>query len=149
MTAHRPLTAKQIEHSLEQWLEVEFTFLHVDVLAAELAALPRHDQDFLLAWIKRIATTNIQIAYQFARRSQRVLTHMDRHVIEAWALHAMDTYDRFGLHLGIKVIHDADNFEKFSHERAAGAAFEDIHGILLTFVRGLSGRQLKLEKGEA
>ena len=86
-----PLSAEQISHALEQWLEVEFTFIQVDDLAASIAALPREDQDFLLGWVRRIATTNIQIAHQFALRAISQLAHMDRRMIEAWALHAMDT----------------------------------------------------------
>ncbi|TCV79120.1 nitric oxide reductase activation protein NorD [Sulfurirhabdus autotrophica] len=141
-------TAIQIEQSLELWLEVEFTFLHVDKLAATLSELPREDQDFLLNWIRRIATTNIEIAHQFGQRVMDVLSHMDRRVIEAWALHTMDTYDRSGLRPALLVVQDAENFVHLRHERVAGAVYEDVSGILLTFVRGLSGRQLKMEQGE-
>ena len=111
--------------------------------------MPREAQDFLLNWVRRIATTNIEIAYQFARRVPTVIANMDRRVLEAWALHAMDTYDRAGLRPGLSVINDVENFLLSSHERAAGAVFENVRGILLTFVRGLSGRQLKLEQGDA
>jgi nitric oxide reductase NorD protein len=143
-----PLTSDEIQHFLEEWLEVEFTFLHVDVLAASLVNLPRDEQDFLLGWVRRIATTNIEIAYQFARQVLSVLSHMDRHTIEAWALHAMDTYDRSGLRPALAVIHEVENFVQLRHERVAGALFEDVSGVLLTFVRGLSGRKLKLEQGD-
>ena len=144
-----PLSAEQIRPALEQWLEVEFTFIQVDDLAASMATLPREDQDFLLGWVRRIATTNIQIAHQFALRAISQLAHMDRRMIEAWALHAMDTFDRAGSRPAFKVINELDNFARLSHEHAAGALFEEVGGILLTFVRGLSGRHLKLEQGEA
>ena len=143
------LTVEQIQPALEQWLEVEFSFLHVDTLASALAVLPREEQDFLLNWVKRITTTNIEIAYQFAKRIVEMPAHMDRRVIEAWALHAMDTYDRAGLRPALLVINNATNFAHLNHERAVGAAFDDISGILLAFVRGLSGRQLKLAQGDA
>ncbi|MBZ0095781.1 MAG: nitric oxide reductase activation protein [Sulfuricella sp.] len=149
MADNSPLSADQIRQALEQWLEVEFTFIQVDDLAASMAALPRDDQDFLLSWIRRIATTNIQIAHQFALRAISQLAHMDRRMIEAWALHAMDTFDRAGSRPAFKVINELDNFAQLSHEHASGALFEEVGGILLTFVRGLSGRHLKLEKGEA
>jgi nitric oxide reductase NorD protein len=147
--SNAPLSAEQISHALELWLEVEFTFIQVGDLAASMAALPREDQDFLLGWVRRIATTNIQIAHQFALRAINRLAHMDRSMIEAWALHAMDTFDRAGSSPAFKVISELDNFAQLSHEHAAGALFEEVGGILLTFVRGLSGRHLKLEKGEA
>ncbi len=149
MADNAPLTAAQIEKFLEAWLEVEFTFLQVDQLAADLAALPPEDQAFLLGWTKRTATTSIQVAYQFSVRAIDLLAHMDKRLIEAWLVHAMDTYDRFGQRHALKVINEVEHFAQLSHEHAAGALFEDVAGILLTFVRGLSGRQLKLEQGEA
>jgi len=142
-------TIEQIEGLLEQLFEVEFTFLRVDDLAASIAALPREEQGFLLVWIRRIATTHIQIAYQFALRAIKLLNNMDRHLIEAWALHAMDTYDRAGLSSAMRVIKEVEHYSRLCHERAAGVVFEDISGILLNFVHGLSGRRLKLQQGEA
>ena len=50
---------------------------HVDELARSIAALSREDQDFLLGWIRRIATTNIQIAHQFALRAISCSLSMD------------------------------------------------------------------------
>jgi len=144
-----PLTAAQIEESLETWLEIDLTFLHVDGLAAEISTLRRNEQDFLLNWIRRIATTNIEIAYQFARRATRIVMHTEQRLVEAWALHAMDSYDRVGLRLALQVIQEVERFMQLSHARASGAIFEDIRGILLNFVRGLSGRPLKLEEGDA
>ncbi|HCA26338.1 MAG TPA: nitric oxide reductase activation protein, partial [Betaproteobacteria bacterium] len=145
----QPLTTAQIEASLEVWLEIDLTFLHVDRLAAEISTLRRNDQDFLLSWIRRIATTNIEIAYQFARRAVQIVTHTEQRLIEAWALHAMDSYDREGLRPALQVIQGVERFMQLSHARASGAVFEDIRGVLLNFVRGLSGRPLKLEEGDA
>ncbi|MDP2829021.1 MAG: nitric oxide reductase activation protein [Sulfuricellaceae bacterium] len=137
-----------IEAFLDQVLEVEFTFLHVQDLAATLAALPEDDQSFLLSRIQRIATTHVQIAYQFGIHATRMLEHMDRRLIEAWVTHAMDAHDRTGLTSAIRVIKDVDSFARTSHERAVGVVFEDIQGILLNFVHGLSGRPLKLQQGD-
>ncbi len=149
MAADAPLTADAIHASLEQWLEVEFTFLQVGDLAAAIAALPRDEQEFLLGWTRRIASNNIPIAHQFAGRAQALLARMDRQLIEAWALHAMDTYDKAGLREAMEVIQNAERFVHQRHERAAGVVLEQVSGILLTFLRGLSGRELKLEQGEA
>ena len=148
MTA-RQRSATEITAVLEQWLEVEFTFLHVDELATAIATLGSEDQDFLLGWTRRIATTNIQIAYQFSLRATGLMERMDRHLIEAWALHAMDAYDQAGLTPAMRVIRDVDNFAHRQHERTAGVVFEDVGGVLLNFLRGLSGRRLKLQQGEA
>jgi nitric oxide reductase NorD protein len=149
MTTSGPLPTQDIERRLEQWLEVEFTFYRVDALAAGIARHPRAEQDFLLDWTRRIATTNLEIAWQFARRAGELLERMDRRLIEAWALHAMDTYDREGLRPALLVIERVNDFAHLRHAHAEGALFEELDGILLTFVRGLSGRRLKLQQGDA
>lgn len=137
-----------IVHDLEIWLEVEFSFLQVDELASRISALPAADRDFLLDWTRRIATTNIQIAYQFAQNALAMIARLDRHVVEAWALQAVDSYDRSGLHAALKVVNDIELSRRLRHEHAAGVVFDEVGPILFTFARGLSGRRLRLEQAE-
>lgn len=150
-----PLSAEYIEQALEQWLEIEFTLNHVDDLAASIAGLSREDQDLLLGWVRRIATTNTHLAHQFAIRALPQFQHMARHghmdrrMIDAWALHTMDAHDQGGARSAFQVVNEVGNFAQLSHEHAAGAMFDEISVILLTFVRGLSGRHLKLEQGDS
>src|SRR5512135_2865860 len=146
--ASEPLSAEDIEQALEQSLEVEFTFIKVDDLVSSIAALSPESQDFVLDWVRRIATTNVQIAHQFARRALPQLDKLDRRVIEAWALQAMDAYDRAGLRPALEILNEIEGFVHRRHEHAAGVLFTEVCGILLTFVRGLSGRRLKLEQGD-
>ena len=145
MTQTKPQTTEQIRALLDEWLEVEFTFLHTEEPAAALAGLPRREQDFVLGWVRRIASSNIEIAYQFSARVARLLDRMDRQVIEAWALHAMDVYDRSGLRPGLLVIHEVEDFLRQHQERRVGAVFDEVRGVLQTFIQGLSGRRLHLE----
>lgn len=145
-----PRTAAEMEASLHVWLDTEFTFYKVEELAAELAALPRDDQDFILGWIRRIASTHITLAWQFGRRAPALLTRMERRLLEAWAVHTCDVFDRTGLQTALRVMEEADSFDEARHANdAAGALFEDIAPVLGNFVCGLSGRRLKLEEGEA
>lgn len=150
-----PLSAKYIEQALEQWLEVEFSLKRVDDLAVLIAALSREDQDLLLGWTRRIASTNTHLAHQFAIRALPQFEHMARHgqsdkrMIDAWAQHTMDAHDQGGARVAFQVVNDVENFAQLSHEHTAGAIFEEVSTILLTFVRGLSGRHLKLEQGDA
>ncbi|MES2365493.1 MAG: nitric oxide reductase activation protein [Pseudomonadota bacterium] len=149
MVQHPPLSAEAIEAFLEETLEAEFSFLRLDELIAAIHPLPRLQQDYLLDWIKRISTTNIEIAYQFAGRAVPLLDQLDRRVLETWALTAMDTYDRTGLRDALLVIRNVEQFVHTSEVRTSGIVFEDISGILFTFIRGLSGRKLKLEQADA
>ena len=144
-SAHSP---EAIAQRLEKAFDVEFTFHKVDKLVDILAPLDRDTQDFILNWVDRIASTNIQISYEFTRRVVEALDRLDRRVIEAWAIHAMDTYDRVGLRPALEVLFKVDDFLDHAHAHAAGAFFDEVKPVLSTFLCGLSGRKLKLERGE-
>jgi len=149
MAEQLPYNAQHIEPLLAEWLDVEFTFYPVAQLAADIAQRPRAEQDFLLDWTRRIATTNREIAYRFASRAGELLARMDWRMIEAWARKSMDTYDQAGLRPALLVIDNVDNYAQTDQAHVDGALYEDIDTILLTFARGLSGRALKLAQGEA
>lgn len=144
----KPHTPEQITQRLEIAFDVEFTFHKVEHLVDILAPLDCDSQDFILGWVDRMASTNIQISYDFTRRVVDALDKLDRRVIEAWAVHAMDTFDRVGLHQALEVLNKVDSFLDQSHSHAAGAFFDEVKPVLSTFLCGLSGRKLKLEQGE-
>ena len=121
-----PLTAAQIEDRLNHFLEVEFTFHHTDQLAAELARLPREEQQFALDWVRRIATTHVTLAHEFARRAPGLMGRMDPRVIEAWAVQLCDSYDRLGLYPALRFVENADGFMQSRHANAADVLFEDV-----------------------
>ncbi len=145
-----PLTAADMEANLHIWLETEFTYFKVEDLAAELTTLARDEQDFILNWIRRIASTHITLAWQFGRRAPALLPRMERRLLEAWAVHTCDIFDRTGLQNALRIMEQVDSFDETQHQNdAAGALYEDIAPILGNFVCGLSGRRLKLEEGDA
>ena len=83
-----PLDSEEIQAQLDVCLEVEFSFLHVEDLAQTLAGMPREQQEFVLQWTRRVASTNIQLAFEFASRAEAALALMDRELIsltiETW-----------------------------------------------------------------
>ncbi|MBW8458549.1 MAG: VWA domain-containing protein [Thiobacillus sp.] len=148
--AQPPLTASEIEASLHVWLETEFTYFKVEQLATELEPLTRDEQDFILGWIRRIASTHITLAWQFGRRAPALLPRMERRLLEAWAVHTCDVFDRTGLQNALRVMEQVDTFDEVQHRHdAAGALFDDIAPVLGNFVCGLSGRRLRIEEGDA
>ena len=142
---HPTLSVEQIENKLDEILDVEFSFLKTHQHAQTLASLPVDQQTYLINWIQRIASTNIQLAYQFIEQAVAVLDSLDKQTIEAWAIHAMDTYDQAGLYKALSVIADVNHFIQFSHVRRTGAVYDDHASILLHFINGLSRRKLKIE----
>lgn len=148
--AQPPLTASEIEAGLHVWLETEFTYFKVEQLAAELEPLTRDEQDFILGWIRRIASTHITLAWQFGRRAPALLPRMERRLLEAWAVHTCDVFDRTGLQNALRAMEQVDTFDEDQHRHdAAGTLFDDIAPVLGNFVCGLSGRRLRIEEGDA
>ncbi|RMG33774.1 MAG: VWA domain-containing protein [Gammaproteobacteria bacterium] len=148
MSGPAPLSREEILAHLDQWLEVEFTFLQTDDLARAIARLDRDAQRFLLDWTRRAAATSTNLAFEFARRALEMIGKVDQEVIVNWCLHAMDSYDRSGLNAAMTVIRDLEGFLSLGHRRANGALYEDSVIVLAHFVQGLDGRRLKIERDE-
>ncbi|MFZ1539223.1 MAG: VWA domain-containing protein [Chromatiaceae bacterium] len=148
MRTSPPHAGEELTRRLETAFDVEFTFHKVGHLVDILAPLERDTQDFILNLVDRIASTNIQISYEFTRRVVEALDRLDQRVIEAWAVHAMDTYDRVGLRPALEVLFKVDDFLTHAHARAAGAFFHEVQPVLSSFLCGLSGRRLDLKEGE-
>lgn len=146
--AHQAYTYAELVERLEELYEVEFTFLKVETLAQTLASLERDTQEFILSWAVRLFTTNVYISHEFTRRVVDALDKLERRVIEAWAVHAADTFDRVGLRPALAVIQQVDNFVVNAHALAEGVTFAEVEPILSTFVCGLDGRRLKLAQGD-
>jgi nitric oxide reductase NorD protein len=149
MSGRTRLNLEQIGQRLDQYLEVEFSFCNTKLPAVSLASLQREEQDYVLTWVQRVASTNIELAHQYVMQVPEVLRQMDRKIIEAWALHAMDRYDRSGLHAALEVIRALEQFAQQSQVSADGALLEDCIGVLLPFVHGLAGRKLEVAEAEA
>ncbi|MEW8296324.1 MAG: nitric oxide reductase activation protein [Candidatus Thiodiazotropha sp.] len=142
------LNLQQIRHLLDDYFEVEYSFRNTREIGEKLVRMEADEQAFVLDWIKRTASTHIEIAYQFAHQATRALQLMDNAMIEAWLVQAMDIYDLSGLHAALALIRDMDAFVEQGRERAAGSVFDEQVGVLLPFVQGLSGRKLKLAKAD-
>lgn len=133
-----------VEACLDEILEVEFTFRNTAEPARQIAGLSGADRHYVIDWIRRVASTNTELAYQYARHVVRARAAMEREQVEAWALHAMDTYDREGLRPALQVILQLDDFVRISREKATGCVLQQHERVLSGFLRGLSGRKLKI-----
>ena len=140
--------AANLERLLDEILEVEFSFRNTASAAFSIAELPHAQQDYVIDWVQRVASTNVELGYQYACHAVQALSSMETPMVEAWALHAMDIYDREGLHPALAIIRQLDSFVRTSHERTAGCLLEERQGVLLGFLRGLSGRRLDLAEAD-
>ena len=149
----KPLDAEQLGDLLDEKLDVSLDpslseRRTANGLAESLALFERAQQDFVLRWVGIIARTNVEMAFQFATQAPAGMLLMRLDDVESWIIHAMDIYDRMGLYPAIAVFRDYTNFAESAKEKASGLSFDDVSGVLELFVRGLSGRTLKLDVGK-
>ena len=145
-----PFTHSEVEEHLDAYLDAVLSSRRTATEPARrLAALARQQQDFVLHWVSVVAHTNAEMAYQLAAHAAEAFEHLDTDGVEAWLIHAMDVYDTRGLHAGIAVLQNVEGFAREMKARASGLAFDEVAPVLETFVRGLAGRRLALEQGEA
>ena len=144
----QPLSAAALETRLDASLDPALSARRTTHLAEALAPFARGEQEYVLRWTDVIARTNTEMAYLFATQAPEGLQRMALDDIEAWIVQAMDVYDRMGLFPACKVFREVSVFAAEARDNACGVTFDDISGVLELFVRGLSGRALKLESGE-
>ncbi len=142
------LSLGEITRRLEAWLEVEFTLQDVSGFARAIATLAADEQNFVLDWVQKLATAHVQLAHLFANRAPGLLARVDRRLIEAWLVEALDAIDSEGLQAAVAVLRAAERNLAQRQNRAEGVALADLRGILLTVARGFSGRRLQLEASE-
>ncbi|MCP4996387.1 MAG: nitric oxide reductase activation protein, partial [Gammaproteobacteria bacterium] len=128
--------------------EVEFSFRNTAEPAASIARLPLARQKYLLDWSRRVASANTELGFQYSCHAVAALSSMQPEMVEAWALHAMDIYDREGLRPALAVIQQLTDFVKENRERTLGTVLADTENVLHGFLNGLSGRKLRLAESE-
>lgn len=138
----------EITRRLEAWLEVEFTLQDVGGFARAIAALAPSEQDFILDWTQKLSAAHVQLAHLFAGQAPGLLARVDRRLIDAWLVEALDAIDREGLQAAVAVLRAAEGSLALHQGRAESVALTDARGILLTIARGFSGRRLQLEASE-
>jgi nitric oxide reductase NorD protein len=141
------LTADQMEERLDEFLVSVLSSRRTAAgIAQMLANCERPQQEFVLHWVKAIARSgSAEIAYQFASHAMPAMNLMDNDGVEAWILHAMDIYDKKGLHPAIAILQQVEDFSQA--RTTTGLALAEVERVLETFITGLSGRHLKLAVG--
>lgn len=142
------MTAAELESRLDEIMEVEFSFRNTSGPAESIARLPLAQQKYLLDWSRRVVSANTELGFQYSCHAVDALSSMEPEMVEAWALHAMDIYDREGLRPALVIIRQLPDFVRTNRERTLGAVLADNESILQGFLNGLSGRKLKLAEGE-
>ncbi|MBI4753963.1 MAG: hypothetical protein HY778_00750 [Betaproteobacteria bacterium] len=142
------LSAAQLEQRLDDALLASSSHRSVAKLARDLEYLPRERQDLVLHWAEVCTQTNAAIGDLVASLAPRALVLLDAAAFEAWVLAALDRYDRHGARAAMESLRDVAGF-RAARDDTRDVALATVEGRLGRFVRGLSGRTLRIRAGAA
>ncbi len=142
------LSTATLEQMLERLLEAVLSSRRTAGEPAKaMSRLDREHQEFVLHWLRIIAKTNVELAYQFVSNVSHAFDVMDQDQIKQWIMHALDVYDRDGLYPGSSVLREVQGFGAMVQQRQSGVTLEDAYKVLHAYVNGLSGRSLQIDGG--
>ncbi|MBI5900595.1 MAG: nitric oxide reductase activation protein [Rhodocyclales bacterium] len=114
-----------------------------DELIEPLLGAERATQEFALHWATVAAPTHLEIAYLVILLAPLALDRLGRRDAEAWAVAALDGFDRVGLRAAVMRLRDIEGFAR--GVSPAAVSLDAIAPRLQRFLQGLSGRGLRVE----
>jgi len=140
-----PLSADAIEERLEENVETVLSSRRTAAgPAAELALVDKQTQNLVLDAVAVIASTNAELAFQFASHATKATAVLDSKQLHAWMIRAMDIFDTTGLHAAVSFLQDVDGFARELQVRTKSLELDSIQTILENYLHGLSGRPLRI-----
>ena len=148
-TADAPYSRSELEERLDDILYAALSSRRsAAAIAAGIAPLARAQQDFVLGWAEVAAHNVAELGYQFTAQAPQALALLGRDGTEKWLLAALDAYDKEGLYPACAALKDLLGFKRRADAAGEGVALAQGVRVLELFLRGLAGRQLKLEAAE-
>jgi nitric oxide reductase NorD protein len=140
---------RELQARLELLLDPVLT-RHRSVLepARALAEFSLVEQQRFLASIDRVSLHEPELAFHFCQLAIPALAELDDTAWEPWIDGLQETFRDKGLE---SCVHNIEAFQSFQQQQAPASgsiAFTDIAGVLNSYMRALSGRDLKLSSAE-
>ncbi len=144
-TSVHPLDAEEIERRLESLVFMVLTCRRsVEAPAQALSRHPRPVQIRFLSSVEFIASTSVELAFNFCMFAIPALSVIDEKDWQDWILHLMDIYDERGVLQCIVAMQKVQEYVQAHCQGQEGVLFEDIARVIQPFVCGLNGRPLRL-----
>jgi nitric oxide reductase NorD protein len=144
------LGSHEVEERLAELLEACLSSRRTAAqLVPAIASLARPQQEFVLHWVRVVAQSSAELAYQFAAAVPRALALLGERGTEAWLIAALDVLDRESIYAARATLKDLTRFARAWTEQADALRLVDVARVLELFLCGLSGRALRVAPGEA
>ena len=143
------MQARELQARLELLLDPVLT-RHRSVLkpAMALAELSLVEQERFIASVDRISLHEPELAFRFCELAIPALTELDDTAWEPWIDSLQETFRDKGLEASVHNIGAYQEYQQASLPASGSIAFTEIARVLDSYIRALSGRDLKLSSTE-
>jgi nitric oxide reductase NorD protein len=149
-SSRNSLGPEQVEDRLRALLEPCLSSRRTAAqLVPGIATLARPEQEFVLHWVRVLAQSSAELAYQFAAAVPRALALLGERGTEAWLMAAMDVFDRESRYAASAALKDPARFARTWSDRSHTLRLADTVRVLELFLCGLAGRALSVAPDEA
>jgi nitric oxide reductase NorD protein len=118
-------------------------------IVQSVTKLSADDQIFVVHWTEVISKSNVELAYYFALTCHQAINELTEVATLLWINQALRLYDTEGLYPAVRFLKDVSSFHESYLLNTYQVTFEEMIGVLTPFIRGLSGRELLIEKGSS
>ncbi len=139
---HKILSQAELQQLLEPYFFDRWT---VEEVAQRILSQQTQWQQYVLNWVTNIAKTQPELAYQFALRAHTALDIIGQQGTEQWLQSTLDSYFSSGLYPAMQVIKNLQHFIEQYQLMQKGTTLDEIDTVLVNFLHGLNGRQLKTQ----
>jgi nitric oxide reductase NorD protein len=145
-----PLPAGEVRQRLEALVfRVLTSRRSVEGPARELALCDGPAQERFLGALELIAATSVELAYSLCMFGVPALRQVPAADWQDWVLHLMALYDQGGVLPCIGAMQRVESYVRERAEARDALELARVSGVLEHFLRGLSGRDLRLVAGES
>ena len=143
------MQARELQTRLELLLDPVLT-RHRSVLepAMALAELSLVEQERFIASVDRISLHQPELALRFCELAIPALTELDDTAWEPWIDSLQETFRDKGLEASVHNMQAYREYQQASLPASGSIAFTEIARVLDSYIRALSGRDLKLSSAE-
>lgn len=117
--------------------------------ALALAEYNLVEQNRFLRTLDRLAHEDAELALQFCSTAPPALGALPEEAWQPWVEHLLELRSTRGLPVALTAVADYSGYRKRLGGRPGTVAYTDIAPIMEAFVRGLSGRPLRLDVGNS
>ena len=118
-------------------------------LGKVLDGYPEEERQSILHHTEILSSVRPELAFHFLRNFPSLLQHLPPEELGKWIGMALDVYDQGGLNPAIDFVLEMERHPLFRAHWGKGVSLQDVHGVLLHYLRGLGKEEIGLQEARS